>query len=254
MLKKSSRYQGGSEEEDEAGVDLLAPPTTSTTTSTSSTSSSLRHRRNLSWGSGLTGGSASSTGTEYFSAVSDDEEDFLTPPDMEHLVGEAGPGLGLGYSHPDQQVVELFARLDDLMEGSEEQQQLALKLITESLTEHNNNPSFLWRLCKAQYLNAVLAEQDGARDIKKDLIMEAVETGERALGLDQTNSEAHKWYAISLGSRGEFQGVKEKILDGFEFKKHIDKAAELNPGDHITHHLLGRFCYEVSQVTFTLVN
>ena len=44
------------------------------------------------------------------------------------------------------------------------------------------------------------------------------------------------------------QGVKEKILDGFEFKKHIDTAAELNPSDHITHHLLGRFCFEVSQV------
>ena len=66
--------------------------------------------------------------------------------------------------------------------------------------------------------------------------------------------EAHKWYAISLGSRGEFQGVKEKILDGFEFKKHIDAAAELNPGDHITQHLLGRFCYEVSQVCFDNFN
>ena len=56
-------------------------------------------------------------------------------------------------------------------------------------------------------------------------------------------------FAIALGSRGEFQGVKEKILDGFEFKKHIDIAAELNPADHITQHLLGRFCYEVSQVS-----
>ena len=46
----------------------------------------------------------------------------------------------------------------------------------------------------------------------------------------------------------KMQGVKEKILDGFEFKKHIDTAAELNPSDHITHHLLGRFCFEVSQV------
>ena len=48
------------------------------------------------------------------------------------------------------------------------------------------------------------------------------------------------------------QGVKEKILDGFEFKKHIDTAAELNPSDHITHHLLGRFCFEVSQVNAKL--
>ena len=48
--------------------------------------------------------------------------------------------------------------------------------------------------------------------------------------------------------------MKEKILDGFEFKSHIDKAAELNPGDHITHHLLGRFCYEVSQVGQIVAN
>ena len=48
--------------------------------------------------------------------------------------------------------------------------------------------------------------------------------------------------------------MKEKILDGFEFKKHIDTAAELNPGDHITHHLLGRFCFEVSQVSAGDIN
>ena len=232
VLKKSSRYEGG--EEEVSRLDLPEPITSSTNS---------RHRRNQSWGSGLTSGSASSSGTEYFSAVSDDEEDFLTPPDMESLL--TGPDLGYDHSG----LVELFARLDDLMEGSQEQQQLALKMITDSLKEHNNNPSFLWRLCKAQYLNAVLAGQDGAVDIKKDLITEAVQSGQRALDINQDISEAHKWYAISLGSRGEFQGVKEKILDGFEFKKHIDRAAELNPGDHITHHLLGRFCYEVSQVT-----
>jgi hypothetical protein len=26
--------------------------------------------------------------------------------------------------------------------------------------------------------------------------------------IDETNAEAHKWYAIALGSRGEFGGVK----------------------------------------------
>jgi len=239
VLKKSSRYQG--HESGGAGdqnMELTVPPVVP-----GGGTGGMRHRRNLSWGSGLTNCSASSSGTEYFSAISSDDEDYLTPPDVENVSSS-----GLGYEETG--MVELFARLDDLMEGSQEQQQLALKLITDSLAEYNSNPSFLWRLCKAQYLNAVLAGQDGARDIKKDLIFEAVQSGERALSLDQKNSEAHKWFAISLGSRGEFQGVKEKILDGFEFKKHIDAAAELNPGDHITHHLLGRFCYEVSQLSW----
>ena len=60
-------------------------------------------------------------------------------------------------------------------------------------------------------------------------MLAAVEDGKEALRLDELNGEAHKWFAIALGSRGEFGGVKEKILDGFEFKKHIDRAAELNP-------------------------
>jgi len=232
VLKKGTRYQSEPSFENVrgAGDDRLELP-------------EFRHRRNLSWGSGLTNGSASSSGTEYFSAISDDDEDYLTP-DIEPIVATAG----LGYE--ESELVEFFAKVDDLMEGSQEQQQLSLKLITDSLAEYNNNPSYLWRLCKSQYLCAVLAGQDGAKDLKKDLIMEAVQSGERALKIDQRNSEAHKWYAISLGSRGEFQGVKEKILDGFEFKSHIDKAAELNPEDHITHHLLGRFCYEVSQLSW----
>jgi len=68
----------------------------------------------------------------------------------------------------------------------------------------------------------------------------AVEYGELALSIDENCSEAHKWYAIVVGSRGEYVGIKEKIKDGYEFKKHIDKAAELSPQDHTVKHLLGR--------------
>ena len=195
-LKKSSRYAADEDSSQTAELTVGQPPVAPLP------GAGGRHRRNLSWCSTKTSGSASSSGTEYFSAISSDDEDYLTPPDVDQDHA-AVPGSGLGYEEAN--MVELFARLDDLMEGSQEQQQLALKLITDSLEDYNTNPSFLWRLCKAQYLNAVLAGQDGARDIKKDLIQEAVQSGERALGLDQRNSEAHKWYAISLGSRGEFQ-------------------------------------------------
>ena len=194
-LKKSSRYAADEDSGQTAELTVGQPVAPLP-------GAGGRHRRNLSWCSTKTSGSASSSGTEYFSAISSDDEDYLTPPDVDQDQA-AIPGSGLGYEEAN--MVELFARLDDLMEGSQEQQQLALKLITDSLEDYNTNPSFLWRLCKAQYLNAVLAGQDGARDIKKDLIQEAVQSGERALDLDQRNSEAHKWYAISLGSRGEFQ-------------------------------------------------
>ena len=56
---------------------------------------------------------------------------------------------------------------------------------------------------------------------KQSLIFEAVDYGLKAIEIDEFNSEAHKWYAIVIGSRGEYLGIKEKILDGYEFKKHI---------------------------------
>ena len=204
----------------------------------------LKRRRNHSWGSGLTQASSDSSGTAYYSALEGSDEE-----------GE-DRGLVLGTTGREEVAspgeaaeVELLARLDDLMEGSKEQQGLALEQLGRSLKEQGENHSLVWRLCKAQYLCSVLENQEGNKEGQRRLILEAIQSGERALALDSSNSEAHKWFAIALGSRGEFGGVKEKILDGFEFKKHIDLAAGLNPRDHITQHLLGRFCYEVSQVT-----
>jgi hypothetical protein len=46
---------------------------------------------------------------------------------------------------------------------------------------------------------------------------------------------------LCLRSFSEFVGIKEKIMDGYEFKKHVDRAAELAPHDHTIQHLLGRY-------------
>lgn len=49
------------------------------------------------------------------------------------------------------------------------------------------------------------------------------------------------------GARGEFLGTSERIASGRVFKKHIDEALAISPNDATLHHLLGRFCYEVSR-------
>jgi len=202
---------------------------------------SATRKRTLSWGSGLTRGSASSSGTDYYSAIDTDEETEIVP-----LTHRNVQNFGYGEGPLD----ELFAKLDDLMEGSHEQQQLSLELLLENLKDNDSKSSYIWRLCKSQYLCSILAGRNNDEVRKKELIMEAVSTGQTAIKLDASDSEAHKWFAIALGSRGEFSGVTEKISDGYEFKKHIDLAAQLNPTDYITQHLLGRFCYEVCQLSW----
>jgi hypothetical protein len=66
------------------------------------------------------------------------------------------------------------------------------------------------------------------------------------LELDDSHAEAHKWFAVNVGTRGEFLGTREKIEGGFVFKQHVDKALVLQPNDPSLHHLLGRFKYEVN--------
>ena len=91
------------------------------------------------------------------------------------------------------------------------------------------------------YLPVFLQYSFQSKNVKKYILYFQI------VSCDETSSEAHKWFAIVLGSRGEYLGIKEKILDGFEFKKHIDRASELAPQDHTIRHLLGRWnltsCY-----------
>ena len=128
------------------------------------------------------------------------------------------------------------------MEGQAEQQKKAFELLkSKETSDVSTNPEYLWRMCKSMYLMAVTLGQEGEITKKQELIFEAVDFGAKALEIDDHNAEAHKWFAIVIGSRGEYLGIKEKILDGFEFKKHIDRAAELSPQDHTIRHLLGRY-------------
>ena len=76
-------------------------------------------------------------------------------------------------------------------------------------------------------------------------IIIATTYAQKALKLNELSPDSHKWYAITLGSRGEFLKINEKIQNGYVFKEHIDRAIILNPNDASLHHLVGRFCFEV---------
>ena len=68
--------------------------------------------------------------------------------------------------------------------------------------------------------------------------------------LDIPHADLYMWYAILVGSRGKFMKTKDKIVDGYHFANYIDKALKIRPEDSTIHHLLGRFKYEVSALTW----
>ncbi|XP_057368296.1 regulator of microtubule dynamics protein 2-like isoform X2 [Daphnia carinata] len=109
------------------------------------------------------------------------------------------------------------------------------------------NVEYLWRVAKSCRMSA-----QASCDIEKqkELSFKAVDWARRALAADESNAEANKWFAISLGATSCYCSVSEKIRNGVLFKQHIDKAIEINPSDYLLHHLLGRFSFEVSSLSW----
>lgn len=76
-------------------------------------------------------------------------------------------------------------------------------------------------------------------------LISGVDYGQKALNADQNSANAHKWYAICVGARGQFSSTKEKIKDGVTFKEHIEQAIKIDSSDSALYNLLGRFELEV---------
>ncbi|KAK8721339.1 hypothetical protein OTU49_012830 [Cherax quadricarinatus] len=137
-----------------------------------------------------------------------------------------------------------------LSDGTGDEQRQAFNLLKCEELKYTKNAEFLWRLAKSTKNMAAIEEKLGNEKVKESLIFDAYRHAAQALDLDKNNAEIHKWYAILAGARGEFLGITERVKSGNIFKKHIDHALELKPKDSTLHHLLGRFCFEVSQLSW----
>ncbi|KAF2354329.1 Tetratricopeptide-like helical domain [Trinorchestia longiramus] len=209
-------------------------------------------------GTYLTAGEGDSTAydTDYFSPdegdTTEDEEfyDFMPSDDNEDA---ANSSISNGWSGSSaSELTELLRRVDaQFCSGQEEQMQSAYEQLQHA-TQHEfpDNAEVLWRLAKSCRSMATLEEKRGNLDKKKEYIFEAFVHAERSLAINAQNADTHKWYAITSGARGEYLGTRERIESGKVFKRHIDAALAFSPNDATLHHLLGRFCYEISGLTW----
>ncbi|XP_078543197.1 regulator of microtubule dynamics protein 1 [Lissotriton helveticus] len=116
------------------------------------------------------------------------------------------------------------------------------------LSEHKNsseNGDLLWRLARAAHDYSQLTITPAE---KKRLVYEAFDFAKKALDKDPSNFAAHKWYAICLSEIGEYEGIRAKLANVLEIKKHFEKAIELNNKDATTIHLLGLWSYFIAEM------
>lgn len=101
----------------------------------------------------------------------------------------------------------------------------------------------LWREARA------LFKLSGTDKAKKDeLIREGFAAATKALELDDKNYACHKWMAVLLDAKSELDGIKERVSQLENVKKHMQTAVDLNPGDATNWHLLGNFAFGLADM------
>ena len=136
-----------------------------------------------------------------------------------------------------------YSKIDDLQENSN------FKEALELCKEHHdpNDVEILWRLARSYF---DIADQTSNVDIQKENINKALPYAQKALKLNPLSAKANHWYAVIIGKKGVLEGTKQKILNSYEVREYGLKAIKLDPTYDGTYHLMGRWHYNVAELTW----
>ncbi|KAM4013585.1 regulator of microtubule dynamics protein 3 [Anomaloglossus baeobatrachus] len=145
----------------------------------------------------------------------------------------------------DEELVLLLQKSDQLHSGDADQKREGFQILCANKLLYGHRQDFVWRLARS-YSDMCEITDDLAE--KKSYATEGKEEVEVALKSEGQSAECHKWFAILCGHLSEHEGIQKRIQTGYIFKEHIEKAIQLQPNDPQCYYLLGRWCYEVSNL------
>lgn len=147
-------------------------------------------------------------------------------------------------------VIDAVAQVNEWFSDSELDKKVLYTKV-EELCNHFHRPAELvCLLTKASNFLVTRAVKNGDREEQKRMAFHTFQLGEEAVSKGPHSAECHKWYAIAIGGISDFVPVKEKIKNGSLFKEHVDTAIALAPADATLHHMLGRFCCEIANLSW----
>ncbi|KAJ8672676.1 hypothetical protein QAD02_003936 [Eretmocerus hayati] len=170
-------------------------------------------------------------GDDEFYDCSDDEE---SAP-VESELGNSGETM-----NEDSVLMELDKEAEDASLRSIHYQKLKNLLL-----QNANDAEIIWRFARACYHCSLPVK---GTEKEKEFIFEGLDVCEKVLESEHGN--LYKWYAILIGIKSRFLPTKGKIENGYRFKEYVQKALDVMPDDPYLHHLLGRFEYEVSELSW----
>ena len=141
---------------------------------------------------------------------------------------------------------ELVIKIDQLDEAKDYDE--ALKLMKENEKNYAGDVEFLWRMARGYF--AIGDQNQESEQIQKDNYYPGLEKAKKALEINPDIAEPHQYYAILIGKIGELEGTKQKIINSYEVKEHSLKAIELDPENDSNYHVMGRWHYALSELSW----
>lgn len=139
----------------------------------------------------------------------------------------------------------IFQVADSLRSESRYQEELEiLKKLNE---KHPQNEIIYWKIAR---VNFDLGENSLEKEEKKKYFYQGFEAAKKALKINPNSARANHWYAVLIGRVGMLEGTKQKITNSYQVKKYALKAIELDPEYDGTYHLLGRWHYEIADLSW----
>lgn len=110
-------------------------------------------------------------------------------------------------------------------------------------------PTNLTALIKASELYSVLGKRQSGKDNQKKYYNSAKSYAQKALQANPNSSDANVVMAIALGRVTQTSSGDEKIKAVKEIKTYAEKSIRLDPSNFKGYHVLGKWHYEVSNLS-----
>lgn len=141
----------------------------------------------------------------------------------------------------------LLTQSDLLHNGDSGKKAEAFHLLRENQPLYENNAEFLWRLARSYSDMCEHAEDEEERQNYTELGRDVAEAALKKNGL---NADCHKWFAVLVGQTSQSDSMHSKLKNSYILKEHLDRALALGDDDPMCFYLMGRWCFEMSRLSW----
>lgn len=140
---------------------------------------------------------------------------------------------------------DVYQYLDQL--SDENKYAMEVEKAEEWLKTNPDDVGVLWRLARAHF---DVADQTDDIAIHKEHFYPGLEVAKKALELDPNSAMANHWYAVLIGKIGLLEGTEQKIINSYDVQKYALRAIELDPTYDGTYHVMGRWHFNVADLSW----